>query len=108
MPWSCHSAVEEMSVFKRLSFRLLWEILKGSCESKKITWHLAKLQDEPKELPYKIIGAYKMVLITDWGFPGSSAGKESTCNSGDLGSITGLGRSPGGGNGYPLQYSAPG
>ena len=34
-----------------------------------------------------------------------SAGKESTCNEGDLGSILGLGRSPGEGNGYPLQYS---
>ena len=33
-----------------------------------------------------------------------SAGKESTCNAGDLGSIPGLGRSPGEGNGYPLQY----
>ena len=32
-------------------------------------------------------------------------GKESTCNAGDLGSIPGLGRSPGGGNGNPLQYS---
>ena len=40
-----------------------------------------------------------------WGFPGSSAGKESTCNAGDLGSIPGLGRSPGEGKGYPLQYS---
>jgi len=39
------------------------------------------------------------------GFPGSSAGKESTCNSGDSSSIPGLGRSPGKGNGYPLQYS---
>ena len=39
------------------------------------------------------------------GFPSSSAGKESTCNVGDLGSIPGLGRSPGEGNGYPLQYS---
>ena len=34
-----------------------------------------------------------------------SAGKESACNSGDLGSIPGSGRSPGEGNGYPLQYS---
>ena len=34
-----------------------------------------------------------------------SAGKESTCNVGDLGSIPGLGRSPGEGKGYPLQYS---
>ena len=39
------------------------------------------------------------------GFPGSSAGKESACNSGDPSSIPGSGRSPGEGNGYPLQYS---
>ena len=39
------------------------------------------------------------------GFHGVSDGKESTCNAGDLGSIPGLGRSPGEGNGYPLQYS---
>ena len=40
-----------------------------------------------------------------WGFPCGSAGKESACNAGDLGSIPGLGRSPGKGKGYPLQYS---
>ena len=39
------------------------------------------------------------------GFPCGSAGKESTCNSGDLGSVPGLGKSPGEGKGYPLQYS---
>ena len=39
------------------------------------------------------------------GFPYGSAGKESTRNSGDLGSIPGLGRFPGEGNCYPLQYS---
>ena len=39
------------------------------------------------------------------GFPCGSAGKESTCNVGDLGSVPGLGRSPGEGKGYPLQYS---
>ena len=39
------------------------------------------------------------------GFPGGSAGKESACNVGDLGLIPGLGRSPGEGKGYPLQYS---
>ena len=39
------------------------------------------------------------------GFPGSSAGKESAVNAGDLGSIPGLGRSPGEGNGYSLRYS---
>ena len=39
------------------------------------------------------------------GFPGGSAGKEPACNAGDPGSIPGLGRSTGEGNGYPLQYS---
>ena len=39
------------------------------------------------------------------GFPGGSGGKESSCNVGDLGSIPGSGRSPGEGNGNPLQYS---
>ena len=39
------------------------------------------------------------------GFPCGSAGKESTCNAGDLVSIPGLGRSPGEGKGYLLQYS---
>ena len=39
------------------------------------------------------------------GFPGGSDGKESVCNAGDLGWIPGLGRSPGEGNGYTLQYS---
>ena len=39
------------------------------------------------------------------GFPCGSAGRESTCNVGDLGSIPGLGISPGGGKGYPLQDS---
>ena len=39
------------------------------------------------------------------GFPCGSAGKESTCSAGDLGLIPGLGRSPGEGKGYPLQYS---
>ena len=38
------------------------------------------------------------------GFSGGSDGKESACNAEDQGSITGLGRSPGERNGYPLQY----
>ena len=40
-----------------------------------------------------------------WSFPGSSNGKESACDAGDLGSIPGLRRYPGEGNGNPLQYS---
>ena len=43
--------------------------------------------------------------LPELGFPGGSAGKEFACNAGNLGSIPGLGRSPGGGKGYLLQYS---
>ena len=39
------------------------------------------------------------------GFPDGSDGKEPACNARDLGSISGSGRSPGEGKGYPLQYS---
>ena len=39
-----------------------------------------------------------------WDFPNSSDSKESTCSAGELGSIPGSGRSPGGGNGHLLQY----
>ena len=43
--------------------------------------------------------------IEENGFPGGSDDKESACNSGDLGLIPEAERSPGEGNGYPLQYS---
>ena len=49
---------------------------------------------------------YILYKITEEiGFPGSSAGKESTCNAGDPSSIPGSERPTGGGIGYPLQYS---
>ena len=48
---------------------------------------------------------YKKHVSVSQGFPGGSAGYESARNAGDLGAIPGLGRSPGKGNGYPLQYS---
>ena len=44
-------------------------------------------------------------ILKHLGFPDGSDGKESSCNVGDLGSIPGLGRSPGGGRGNPFQYS---
>ena len=47
-----------------------------------------------------------MHLFMHSGFPGGSDGKESACNEGDLGSIHGLGRSPGGDHDHPLQYSS--
>ena len=56
----------------------------------------------------------KSAVFRRLGFPGSSVScrircrcKESTCNAGDPGSIPGLGRSPGEGNGNPLQCSCP-
>ena len=47
----------------------------------------------------------KTFLRDIWDFPGGSDGKVSAYNAGNPGSIPGLGRSPGEGNGYPLQYS---
>ncbi|KAI4548556.1 hypothetical protein MG293_000886 [Ovis ammon polii] len=49
-------------------------------------------------------GIFQAIYETDRGFPSGSDGKESTCNAGDLGSSHGSGRSPGEGNGNPLQY----
>ena len=45
------------------------------------------------------------LFFLSMGFPGGSAGKESTCNTGDLGLIPGSGKSPGEGKGSPLRYS---
>ena len=52
-------------------------------------------------IPYSV----NMLTLPAQGFSGGSAGKELACNVGDLGLIPGLGRYPGEGNGYPLQYS---
>ena len=49
---------------------------------------------------------YLIVYILTKGFPGCSASKESVCNAGVRGSVPGLGRSPGEGNGYPLHILA--
>ena len=55
---------------------------------------------EPSQLPWSLLRE-----SIRKGFPGGSDGKESTYNAGDLGSIPGLGRFPGGGHGNPFQYS---
>ena len=55
---------------------------------------------------YNISPLYVLGCTSEkWGFPGGSDGKESTCSARDLGSIPGSGRSLGGGNGNPYQYS---
>ena len=53
----------------------------------------------------KKLGHIYIYLILFTSFPGGSDGKVSDCNEGDLGLTPGLGRSPGEGNGNPLQYS---
>ena len=83
----------------------------------KIPWR-RKWQPTPVLLPRKFHGWRSLVGYSPWGrkeldtterfhflFTCGSAGKESTCNAGDLGLIPGLGRSPGEGKGYLLQYS---
>ena len=55
--------------------------------------------------PCTTLHSYLLSHFLTLGFPCGSAGKESACNVGDLGSISGLGRSPGEGKGYPLQCS---
>ena len=55
---------------------------------------------------FEVFTAWKLAHTRNHvGFPGGLDGRESTCNAGDLGLICGLGRSPGGGHGNPLQYS---
>ena len=56
-------------------------------------------------MTYLIIGILKNSCEPVLGFPGGSDGKDSACNAGNPVSISGLGRSPGEGNGNPLQYS---
>ena len=58
-----------------------------------------------KDLVHSFIYSSISPINTCSTFPESSVGKESTCNAGDPGSIPGLGRSPGEGKGYSLQYS---
>ena len=55
-----------------------------------------------KSLPSELLYVYPIYVL---GFSGGSHGKASDCNAADPGSIPGLGRSPGEGNGNPLQYS---
>ena len=59
-----------------------------------------------QETPVQFLGWEDRLPITVFmGFSGGSDGKESACNAGDLGSVPGLGISPGDREGYPLQYS---
>ena len=57
-------------------------------------------------LSYNKESSFFIPTLNSYGFPGGSEDKASACKAGDPGSIPGLGRSPGEGNGNPLQYSS--
>ena len=90
MGCDCSHEIKRLLLLERKAMTNLDSILK----SRDITWltevHLIKAMVFP---------------VVVMGFPGGSDGKESSCNAGDPGSIPGSGRSPGEGNGNPLQYS---
>ena len=101
--FSSLSAIKEVSSANLRSLIFLQAILIPAYDSSSLAFHM-------------MYSAYKLNMQGDniqpwrtpfpiWGFPGGSDGKASACNSGDLGSIPGLGRSPGEGNGNPLQHS---
>ena len=69
-------------------------------------WNISAYKSLPRG-QYLFRALFPCKVNFTWAFPGGSDGKESACNAGDLGSIPGLGRSPGEGHGYPLQYSCP-
>ena len=83
----------------------------GLLHWRQILYHLSQQGSPPKPLsPTYFVFSWRWHLINErlsviWGFLGGLAGKDSDCNVQDLGLIPGLGRYPGVGKGYPLQYS---
>ena len=81
-----------------------WAAIYGVTQSRT---RLKRLSSSSSSSLIRSVGSNPKIrlYICYMGFPGGSEGKESACNAGDLGSIPGLGRSPGGGHCNPLQYS---
>ena len=86
----------EYPFFSRLYILEKFQILGKRAEN--------RVPDAPSSLQSPLLLTPPQDIVTTRGFPGGSEGKESACNVGDLGSIPGSGRSPGEGNGNPLQY----
>ena len=88
------------TLHERISWGLTAQLVKNS----------PAMQETPVQFPGREDPCRRDRLPTPvfLGLPGGSAGKESTCNVGDLGLILGLGRSPGEGKGYPLPVFWPG
>ena len=79
----------------RLPSKISWQSIRLQCRRPRFHPSVGKICWRRDKLPIPVF----------LGFPFDSSGKESACNVGDLGSIPGLGRSPGEGKGYSLQYS---
>ena len=90
---SCHCHLSLMSYNSPLLF-LLWN-----------PWLSHYFKNVPEMCQFH---NFCYILYLAWGFPGGSVVKNPPANAGDLGSISGLGRSPGGRNDNPLQYSCLG
>ena len=111
-----HLVVMFILLFKKKKFLLFW-VQREDIQRKDLSCHCFRPLNSPPRgsQGYQCLLSsrrctvffkkYLFYLFTYLGFPDSSTGKESACNAGDLGSIPGLGRSPGEGKGYPLQYS---
>ena len=89
-----------------LQFVVLWNQRDFKTNLTGLLWIRASLVAQLVKNPPAMQETWIWSLVwEDQGFPGGLAGKASTCNAGDLGSIPESGRSPGEGNGNPLQYS---
>ncbi|CAI9154028.1 unnamed protein product [Rangifer tarandus platyrhynchus] len=81
----------------------------GILQARTLQWVTISFSRPDHQHPAKALkvdtAVKREILSVAWGFPGGSDGKESVCNAKDLGSIPGLGRSPGEENSNPLQYS---
>ena len=85
-----------------------WPFLQKSSWPRSPTLQADSLLSEPPENTYRVRSCNRRVEVSfaeNSGFPGSSDGKASTYNVGDLGLIPGSGRSPEEGNSNPLQYA---
>ena len=92
-------------MLKTLKLKLLYIIkrwLKKKSTKSHLQWGRPRFDSWVRKIPQR---RGRLPIPVFLGFPCGSAGKEFTHNVGDLGSIPGLGRSPGEGKGYPLQYS---
>ena len=92
---SPHPTREWPPLTTRLPLWLSWYRIRLQCRRPGFDSWVGKMPWRRERLPTPVF----------LGFPCGSAGKESTCNVGDLGSVPGLRRSPGEGKGYPLQCS---